>query len=168
VTTTARIAFAVLVCATFGAFFAAQELKTRPPEVQEVTRQSPYFSPNRDGRFDRARISFKLKQADDVTATVVNRDGDTVTTLVDDRRLPAGQRLRLVWDGTDARSRTVPDGTYRIRLNLRRQGRAVLIPRNITKDTRPPEIVVDSIGPSKTLGPELLPNAAGDPAQVNF
>jgi hypothetical protein len=168
VTRTARIAFAVLVCATFGAFFAAQELKTRPPEVQDVTRQSPFFSPNRDGRFDRARISFKLKQTDDVTATVVNHDGDAVTTLVDDRRLPAGRRLRLVWDGRDGRNRVVPDGTYRIRLNLRRQGRAVLIPRNITKDTKPPQIVVDSIGPSKTLGPELLPNAAGDPAQVNF
>ncbi len=167
-TTTARIAFAVLVCATFGAFFAAQELKTRPPEVQDVTRLSPYFSPNRDGRFDRARISFRLKQTDDVTATVVNRDGDTVTTLVDDRTLPAGRRLRLVWDGTDARRRTVPDGTYRIRLNLRRQGRAVLIPRNVIKDTKPPEVVVDSIGPAKTVGPELLPNAAGEPATVNF
>ncbi len=167
-TATARIAFAVLVCATFGAFFAAQELKTRPPEVQEVTRQSEYFSPNRDGRLDRARISFQLKQTDDVTATVVNRAGDTVTTLVDDRLLPAGQRLRLVWDGTDDRRRTAPDGTYRIRLNLRRQGRAVLIPRNITKDTEPPKILVDSISPAKTLGPELLPRADGKPATVNF
>lgn len=164
----ARIAFAVLVCATFGAFFAAQELKTRPPEVQQVTRQSPVFSPNRDGRLDRGRISFKLKQTDDVTATVVNRDGDTVTTLVDDRRLPAGRRMRLVWDGTDGRNRTVPDGTYRIRLNLRRQGRAVLIPRNLTKDTKPPKIVVDSIGPLKSPGPELLPHADGGPAEVNF
>ena len=55
-TTTARIVFAVLVCATFGAFFVAQELKSTPPLVQDVTRQSPYFSPNRDGRVDRARI----------------------------------------------------------------------------------------------------------------
>ena len=135
-TRTARIAFAVLVCATFGAFFAAQELKTRPPEVQEVHASVAYFSPNRDGRFDRARVSFRLKQADNVTATVVNRDGDEVRVLVDDRRLRAGQRLRLVWDGTDGRHRAVPDGTYRIRLNLRRQGRAVLLPRNIRRTRR--------------------------------
>ena len=51
-TATARIAFALLVGATFAAFFAAQELKTTPPNVQDV-RATRVFSPNRDGRNDR-------------------------------------------------------------------------------------------------------------------
>ena len=45
----------------------------------------------------------------------------------------------------------------------------MLIPRNIDKDTTPPRIVVTSIGPErKVAGPELLPRADGDPAEVNF
>lgn len=167
-TATARTVFALLVCATFGAFLVAQELKSTPPLVQDVTRQSPFFSPNRDGRFDRARISFRLKRTDDVTATVVDRDGDRIRELVDNRRLRAGQRLRLVWDGTDDRGRTVPDGTYRIRVNLRRQGRAIVIPRNIDKDTTPPNVLVRSIGPVNKPGAELLPTDSGQPARVSF
>ena len=62
-----------------------------------------------------------------------------------------------------------PDGIYRIRLNLRRQGRAVLIPRNIDKDTTPPKIASPSIGPERQVPrPELLPRADGEPAEVHF
>jgi hypothetical protein len=165
-TTTARLAFALLVVATFAAFFVAQELKTTPPNVQDV-RATDFFSPNRDGRFDRMTMSFFLKRTDDVTATVLNRAGDEIRVLAE-RRLPAGQRMRLRWDGTNSHGRAVPDGVYRIRLNLRRQGRAVLIPRNIDKDTTPPSIAVTSIGPAKVPGPELLPRTDGAPAVVHF
>lgn len=166
-TATARIAFALLVGATFAAFFVAQQLKTTPPAVQDV-RATDFFSPNQDGRHERMRMSFFLKRTDDVTATVLNRDGDVIRVLAE-RRLPAGQRMRLVWDGTDARGRPVPDGVYRIRLNLRREGRAVLIPRNIEKDTTPPKVIVTAIGPEgKVVGPELLPRADGEPARVHF
>jgi hypothetical protein len=166
VTATARFAFALLVCATFAAFFVAQELKTTPPNVQDV-RATEFFSPNRDGRHDRMYMSFFLKRTDDVTATVLNRAGDEIRVLAE-RRLPAGRRMRLRWDGTDARHRAVPDGVYRIRLNLRRQGRAVLVPRNIDKDTTPPRIAVTAIGPARVPGPELLPRADGAPAEVHF
>jgi hypothetical protein len=167
VTATARIAFAVLVCATFAAFFVAQELKHSPPNVQDL-HVTGFFSPNRDGRFDRARASFRLKRADNVTATVLDHAGDEIRVLADDRRLRAGQRMRLVWDGTDSHHHEVRDGIYRIRLNLRHQGRAVLLPRNIRKDTTPPRIVVTSIGPARAPGPELLPGADGKPAVVRF
>jgi len=166
VTATARIAFALLVVATLAAFFAAQELKTTPPNVQDV-RATEFFSPNRDGRFDRMYMSFFLKRTDDVTATVLNRAGDEIRVLAE-RRLPAGRRMRVAWDGTDADGRAVPDGVYRIRLSLRRQGRAVLIPRNIDKDTTPPKIVVTAIGPARVPGAELLPRVDGDPAEVHF
>ena len=164
-----RIAFALLVCATFGAFFAAQELKSTPPLVQDL-KVTPFFSPNRDGRFDRARASFVLKRTDDVTVTVIDRAGDPVRRLADNRRLRRGRRMNIVWDGRTAAGRVVPDGIYRVRASLRRQGRSVTLPRNIRKDTKPPNVLVTSIGPlrDKLPRPELLPNTAGDPARVSF
>ncbi|MEY2517029.1 MAG: hypothetical protein QOJ89_4387 [bacterium] len=167
--TAARICFALLVCATFAAFFAAQELKSTPPRVQEL-KVTPFFSPNRDGRFDRARASFVLKRTDIVTVTVVDRDGDPVRVVRADRRLRAGERMRVVWDGRRAGGGLAPDGTYRIRLNLRREGRAVMLPRNVIKDTVPPDVRVTSIGPQvdKVPRPELLPRADGKPARVSI
>lgn len=167
--TFARTAFALLVCATFAAFFAAQELKSTPPRVQEL-KTTPFFSPNRDGRFDRARASFVLKRADEVTATVIDRGGDEVRTIAPGRTLEAGDTMRLAWDGRLPDRRMAPDGTYRIRINLRRQGRAVVLPRNIVKDTTPPVVRVTSIGPQKDKvpRPELLPRADGEPARVSL
>lgn len=43
-TATARIVFALLVVATFGAFFVAQQLKSSPPRVQDLFA-TPFFSP---------------------------------------------------------------------------------------------------------------------------
>ena len=165
----ARISFVVLVCATFAAFFAAQELKSTPPRVQELT-VDPVFSPNRDGRKERARASFILKRTDDVTATVIDRAGDDVRVIARNRLLAVGSRMRLVWDGRGAGKRMAPDGTYRIRLNLRRQGRAVVLPRNVVKDTKPPDVQVTSIGPEpdKVPRPEILPRADGRSARMRF
>jgi hypothetical protein len=169
VSAAARICFALLVCATFAAFFAAQELKSTPPRVQELT-VTPVFSPNRDGRKERARASFVLKRSDDVSVTVIDRDGDTVRQLRSNRPLRAGQRMRVVWDGRLADRRVAPDGTYRIRLSLRREGRAVVLPRNVVKDTVAPDVRVTSIGPQrdKVPRPEQLPRIDGQPARVSI
>jgi hypothetical protein len=169
VTSAARIAFALLVGATFAAFFVAQELKSTPPLVQDL-KVTPFFSPNRDGRFDRAHASFVLKRTDDVTVTVLDHDGDVVRELADNRHLPDGRRMNIVWDGRDADGRMLPDGIYRIRASLRRQARSVTLPRNIRKDTKPPNVLVTSIGPmrDKVPRPELIPNPAGQPARISF
>src|SRR3954447_8654921 len=147
-TAAARIGVALLVVATFGAFFVAQELKSTPPLVQDL-KVTPFFSPNRDGRFDRARASFVLKRTDDVTVRVIDHEGDVVRELADNRRLPVGRRMNIVWDGRDADGGMLPDGIYRVRASLRRQARSVTLPRNIRKDTQPPEILVTSIGPMR-------------------
>lgn len=164
----ARITFACLVCATFAAFFVAQALKGSPPLVQHVRFSSPLLSPNGDGRHDRLYASLTLKRSDDVRATVVDSNDGRVRTLVEDRALPAGRRLFLRWDGHDDHGRTVADGTYRIRLNLRRQGRAVTLTRDIIKDTRPPRPRIRATGPQRGGGPELLPRADHQPARVHF
>ncbi len=165
----ARTAFALLVCATFAAFFAAQELKSKPPRIG--FKVTPFFSPNSDGRFDRGRASFVLLQrADEVTATVVDRAGDGVRELLPSTFVPVGRRIRVAWDGRGAGGRMAPDGTYRVRLNLRRQGRVFLLPRNMVKDTTPPVVRITSIAPQKDTvpRPEVLPRADGEPARVSF
>jgi hypothetical protein len=161
--------FAVLVAATFAAFFVAQRLKAAPTVVQQL-KYSSFFSPNRDGRFDRAHVTFKLEKADDVTVELVDADGDPVKTLLDDRHLGAYQPLKpsLSWDGTDDEGRVVPDGRYKVRLTLRHLGRTIVGQRSILKDTVPPQPKVLSIGPAKVYGPELLPEPGGGDAEVHF
>ena len=66
------IIFGVLVAATFAAFFVAQWLKNAPSVVQQFPA-TYVFSPNRDGRKDRAHVTFKVKKADNVTVELVDR-----------------------------------------------------------------------------------------------
>jgi hypothetical protein len=165
----AVIIFGVLVAATFAAFFVAQRLKNAPTVVQGLSR-TPRFSPNGDGRFDRARVTFKLKKADDVTVEVLNTDGDVVKTLLDDRHIGPYEPIQpaLRWDGTTDDGGVAPDGRYRVKITLRREGRALIPEWSILKDTKPPEPRVTSIGPQKSYGPELLPEADGTAAQIHF
>ena len=165
----AGIAFAALVVATFAAFFITQRLKREPGVLGQV-RATPFFSPNQDGRFDRARIGFLLKEPDDVTVTVEDHDGQPIRRLARNQPLDAYTQLRLAWDGRDDEGAKAPDGTYRVRVGLRRQGRSVVLPRNIELDTTPPKPKVLSIGPEQSTlpRPELLPNREGEPARVRL
>ena len=88
--------FAVLVIATFGAFFVAQRLKNAPPVLSRLT-VFPFFSPNRDGRFDVARVSFKVKKTDDVSVAVLNASGDEVRELMGSRRVASSGTGRWPW-----------------------------------------------------------------------
>jgi hypothetical protein len=171
----AVIVFGVLVVATFAAFFVAQRLKNAPSTIQSLRIQTRgpgyFFSPNGDGRRDVVRFALRIKKADDVTLAVVDKNGDVVRTLVDDRAVKAYETIGLPgvpWDGTDDDGRPVPDGRYRLKITLRREGRTVIYPTSVVKDTRPPVPRVTSIGPQKSYGPELLPEADGAPAQIHF
>lgn len=166
-TRVAKVAFALLVVATFGAFFVAQRLKATPSLVLEA-KARPLFSPNQDGRKDRARWSFMLKREDHMSVRVVYGDGEVVRTLIDGWQTEAYDRQTFEWDGTTDAGAMAPDGTYRLRLALRRQGRSITIARAVEKDTVPPSPEVLSIGPEDDPGPEVLPRADGDPAQVRL
>lgn len=163
------VIFGVLVAATFAAFFVAQRLKNAPSVVQRLMATYT-FSPNGDGRYDAAHITFRVKQADDVTVEMLDADGDPVRTLMDDQHLKAYKPIdpSLKWDGRDDDGQLVPDGRYRIRITLRHLGRSLIAQRSIVKDTTPPRPKVRSIGPSKAYGPELLPEPGGAPAKIRF
>jgi hypothetical protein len=167
VTPLARAVFGVLVLATFAAFFVAQQLKSQPAVVDSVTA-FPLFSPNQDGRLDRARVAFRLKRDDTVTATVIDEEADEVRTLLDGEDVARRTHVRLAWDGRTDEGTTAPDGIYRIRLGLRREGRTLTLQRDIELDTTPPQPRVLAIGPEEGDGPELLPRRDGAPAEISL
>jgi hypothetical protein len=163
-----RAVFAALVVATFGAFFAAQRLKHAPTVIQSF-KANRVFSPNSDGRLDRFNVSFLLEEADDVTVDIVDHRGDEVRTLADDRPLEAYRKIpTLKWDGRDEAGRRAPDGLYRVRITLRRQGRSIVVPRAFRLDTQAPKPAVFATGPDSGPGPELLPRPGAGPVTAHL
>ena len=51
----------------------------------------------------------------------------------------------------------MPDGRYRVRVTLRREGRSVIVPRTTLVDTQAPRPRVKRITPSSIVGPEAVP-----------
>jgi hypothetical protein len=170
VTRLAQVVFALLVCATVGGFAIAQRLKAQAPPVRALsTTTDRLFSPNGDGLHDTARISFRLKtRSDAVTLDVIDANGDVVRRLVDDRQLRAGDAQTFVWDGRTETGKVAPDGIYRPRVKLRRQGRTIVLPVEIRLDRTPPRPVVTVLGFGERAGPAIVPEGAATPVDFRF
>lgn len=165
----AQVVFAVLVVATGAAFFLAQKLKTADPVLLSFRLGSEAISPNGDGRFERQRITFRLKRSELIDVAVVDQQGDSVRELASGVELPAYRRIApLTWNGRDQDGKVAAEGRYRIRVTLRREGRSIVVPKSFRLDVTPPKISVLSIGPDLGPGPELLPRADGQPAQIRL
>ena len=143
----ARAVFVLLVGATFFAFFAAQRLKSAPP-VAKLVGTARYFSPNEDGRRDTQRYGIQVQESDDVTLTVVDRDGNDVRRIATTVPADPDQPLRATWDGTGSDGRRAPDGRYLLRANLRKLGRAVTLHPGVYLDTTAPTPTVFAGGPA--------------------
>jgi N,N-dimethylformamidase beta subunit-like protein len=165
----AGFVFTALVLATFGAFFAAQRLKATPAVIGEF-RRTPFFSPNHDGRFDRATVRFEIRKRGRASLAVVDADGDAIKTLIDDDTFLPYHEIRARWDGTNDDGERVRDGIYRYRITLPDQGRNLVMPDSVRLDTTPPRPRVTSIGPAKdnVPRPELLPIPGGGDAIVHL
>lgn len=163
----ARVAFALLVLATFGAFFVAQRLKAEPSAVSSFER-TRFFSPNGDGVKDVERFSFRLKESDDVTVDVVDADGGRVRRLVTSQRARRGRPVRLRWLGTTDAGTRAPDGVYRARIVLRRQGRSVVPPFAFHLDTRAPQPAVVNVATGGGSLSDRVPpvTAPGRPVRI--
>jgi hypothetical protein len=151
----AQLTFALLVCATFAAFFVTQRLKRSPLVVRQRTVTS-VFSPNGDGRRDTASIRVEIKRADDVTLSILDSEDRVVRRLAVDRREPGRRPIQFTWNGRDAAHRVVPDGTYRVRVSLRHEGRSATLRATIEVDTTPPRPTVTITAPGGR-GPALIP-----------
>ncbi len=165
----ARTVFALLVLATGGAFFAAQKLKTAPPVLLAFRLSERAISPNGDGRFERQKTSFMLKRDELIDVAVVDQRGDSVREIASGLTVAAYRRIEpLTWNGRTESGSVAPDGRYRIRVTLRREGRSVTVPKSFRVDTTPPRINVLGIGPGAGNGPELLPRADRQPASIRI
>ncbi len=144
--------FVLLIGATFAAFFAAQRVKGEPP-VAQVIGLERHFSPNGDDRKDVNRFRVRLREQGEVSIDVVDDDGDAVRRLADGATVGPDRPLRVAWDGRTDAGRTAPDGAYRVRVTLRREGRSVVPPRTMYVDTEPPRPRVREILPERIVGP---------------
>jgi hypothetical protein len=142
----ARAGFVLLVAATFAAFFVAQRLKSEPL-VAEITRMTRHFSPNGDGRRDVSRIRVRVREDDDVTITIVDDADDEVSRLADGVPATADRAVRVTWDGTTEDGGRASEGVYRVRVSLRRGGRAVTLGPGLRLDVTAPRPTVFAGGP---------------------
>jgi hypothetical protein len=142
----ARAVFVVLVAATFAAFFVAQRLKSAP-QVAVIKKTTRQFSPNGDGRRDICRVSVRVRKDDDVTITIVDAADNEVRRLVAGVPAVARRSVRVSWDGRTDDGARAPEGLYRVRVGLRRGGRAVTLGPGLRLDTTAPRPTVFAGGP---------------------
>jgi hypothetical protein len=124
------VVFALLVLVTVAAFAWSQRLKRDPLVIDRVTFGTPQsrgFTPNRDCRFDRIRIRFRVTQDDDAIVQIVKPGGKLVVTLARDRFLKRYHFFTFYWDGRSREEGAAPPGRYKLRVKLLNQDR-VLVP----------------------------------------
>jgi hypothetical protein len=127
-----------LLGATAAAFAVTERLKLERSPVTG-TRVDRVFSPVCECARDVAVISIVLRRRETVTLDILNRDGESIRTIVRKRPDPAG-RVSYTWDGRDNLERIVPEGVYRPRVQLERNGRTIVLPNPIRVDTTAPVI----------------------------
>jgi len=132
----ARAAFGVLVGVTFVGFFVVNRLKHSPSIVQRVM-MTVSFSPTAGSAMPLERLSFRIKNTDDVTATIVDSRGDPVATLTHNYRLRRYTQLELGWNGRTDSGAPAPPGTYQLRITLLSQARSVIPPRTFELMAQP-------------------------------
>jgi FlgD Ig-like domain len=135
----------VLLGATAAAFAVTERLKLERSPITG-TQVDRVFSPVCDCSRDVAVISFVLRRRETVTLDVLDKQGRSIRTIVRKRREPAG-RVDYTWDGRDNLDRVVPEGVYRPRVQLERNGRTIVLPNPIRVDTTAPIITLVSVFP---------------------
>ncbi|HEY5815713.1 MAG TPA: hypothetical protein VIS95_05170 [Solirubrobacterales bacterium] len=149
--TVAAVVFALLVLATVAAFAWSQRLKRDPLVLDRVSfvavprlhpEEPPVraFTPNRDCRYDRIRIRFRVTQSDRGNVQVVKPGGGLVVTLARDTYLKRYRFHTYYWDGrqrkdgADGRPRPgkASPGRYKLRVKLLGEDRT-LVPGGVMR-----------------------------------
>lgn len=136
----AAVVFALLVFATIAAFAWSQHLKRDPLVLDRVTFGTPAsraFTPNRDCRFDRIRIRFRVTRSDRADVQVVKPGGRLVVTLARDTYLKRYRFFTFYWDGRVRNDGVATPGRYKLRIKLLGQGRT-LVPGGVMRLHRGP------------------------------
>ncbi len=142
----AAAVFALLVLATLAAFAYAQRVKRDPLVLDRVSFAGAprhrggevvhSFTPNRDCRFDRARIRFRTTISDRGTVQVIKPGGRVVITLARDTFLKRYTFHTYYWDGRQRDDGIARPGRYKLRVRL---GDRVLVTPGVIRLHRAPE-----------------------------
>ncbi|NLT07713.1 MAG: hypothetical protein GXY03_15595 [Solirubrobacterales bacterium] len=155
-----RAVFALIVLATVGAFAVTQVLKTELPVVLRFAVKPIYFSPNGDGARDSTEIGFDLTEPAEVSFSIVDEDGNVVRQLFSDRQLAGDAKHRFRWAGRDDDGNIVPDGTYRMVVDRRKEGRRAQSYKEIHVETEPPKVAL------RATTPGVVDPSSGEPVAV--
>jgi hypothetical protein len=134
-----------LLGATAAAFAVTERLKLERSPVTG-TRVDRVFSPVCECARDAAIITFVLRRREIVTLDILDQDRRSIRTIVRNRPEPRG-RVSYRWDGRDNLDRVVPEGVYRPRVQLERNGRTIVLPNPIRVDTTAPVISLVRVFP---------------------
>ncbi len=141
----------LLLVATTAAFAVTEALKLQRSPVT-APRFDRLFSPTCVCETGTARLAFRLREPATIGAVIVGEDDDPVRTLARSARQREGP-VAFEWDGRDDRGDVVPDGRYRLRIELEEDGRVIVIPTGVRVDTREPEVELVRIR-SRGLSPD--------------
>jgi hypothetical protein len=154
-----------LLVATAGAFAITEHLKLEksplfaiqvsPGSAPEVHRGVPtVISPICNCPTGVARIGFKLRHPDLVTVTIVDSDGHTVATRINNQLLAGHVGQHVVWGGRNDAGAPVPDGVYYPSIHLANARRTFRFANKITVDTHPPAVLsATALKPVLLAGP---------------
>jgi len=153
----ARLIATLLVLGLLGgsaaAFAVTEELKLERSPIAG-TRIPTAFSPVCRCSHDVARIRFRLRKPDSVTADVLDADGDPVARIAEGRSYPKG-KLTLTWDGRNQGGGIVPEGGYKVRVHLAHRHETITIPNTIQVDMTRPKITLVRVTPTdRTFSPD--------------
>jgi len=139
----AAVVFALLVVFTALAFAWSQQRKRDPLVLDRVSFAAvprphpnkppvPAFTPNRDCRFDRIRIRFRVTQSDDADVQIVKPGGKLVVTVDRDVYLKRYRFFTFYWDGRMRNDGIASPGRYKLRVKLLDQDRT-LVPGGVMR-----------------------------------
>ena len=151
----------VLLLATAAAFGFTERLKLQRSPVT-APRFERLLGPTCGCPRASADLAVRLRRPDRLDASIVDMDGDHVRTLATGVRRPRGV-VRFRWDGRDDDGDVVPDGRYRLRLDLAAADRTIVVPTPVRVDATPPRIRLLSREPRV-----LTPNGDGSRGRVFF
>ena len=130
-----------LLGGTAAAFAVTEHLKLVRSPILSTQVDNKVFSPVCRCSTEKARIHFRLRQADRVTLSIESSDGKIVRTLVAGHFVRRGGFGRY-WDGRDDSGAVAPDGVYTPRVHLAHQHRTIVLPNPIQVETKPPHLTV--------------------------
>lgn len=125
---------AALLVATASAFAVEERLKLEDSPVFK-TRITKLFAP----KLGEAKIAFRLRREESIQLDVAN-DQDAIVRHGVGSGIFGPSFHQFAWDGRNDSGRTVPDGSYRVQLQLKDEGRTIEFPTTVHVDSTAPTI----------------------------